>query len=94
MLSPYNDLIVKELKELRYTFVPQSNCWRHISTRFNNSQKIVTVTRLQLVDNEIEARLEQYYSFPRDNDTQLIKEDRKNISFVDKDFAKKLRNSV
>lgn len=94
MLTRHNDLLISDVKNLRYEYVPQTHSWRSTSERSNKANRIVTVSRLELKNNTIHAKVQQYYSNQRNtHDDDLVKEDTRNISFVDKEFAKKLISS-
>jgi hypothetical protein len=91
MLSSDEDLLIRNIKGLRYEYVPQAGHWRSISQRKNRVNKIITVSRLKVDGNTINARVQQYYAAPMSNsDSALSLEDTKNISFNDNGFAEKL----
>ena len=94
MLSPDDDLLVFDIKDLDYMFVSQTDGWRAISSKGNKAQQIVVVSRLRLSGGDtINARVEQFYKPLRTrSDDNLSLEDTRTIVFKDKEFADSLRN--
>lgn len=91
MLSPHQNLLIEDIKGLRYTYVPQNQYWRSISSRQNMAKKITTVAHLEICGDKITARVQQYYSTPSSkSDSDLSLKDTRNISFRDNEFVKKL----
>lgn len=93
MLSEVKEYLIKDIMELRYDYVPQLHCWKNIEYRRNSVNQIVTVCRIDIENDLIKARMQQFKASPMNNDNNNLRiVDTKQVEFNDDEFLNLLKS--
>lgn len=94
MLSEVKEYLINDITELRFKYLPQLQCWESVEYRRNNVNQIVTVCRLDVENDVIKARMQQFKAGPMNyHNSNLRLVDTKEIEFENNDFLNSLKNA-
>lgn len=93
MISAFDNYLISDIKSMPLSYEPQVGNWKGEHHRKNRIKRIVTITRVWVDNNTIDALIQEWEGHPRSHTMDALSlVDTKKITFVDEELAQHLKS--